>query len=295
MFGSGARTSSKSSHVRLQFVCLSVLTFTVLVAVDFFVGIGDINSAFLPKLQPLAPDISSPESTKAPSKAPPPPPPPPVTAASSEDRTLELVSDSSPPSPEEEEMEEMRKSEILARNAAGLDAQVEARPLAKMAEELREKEEEEEKAHLHEQEEGASQKEGSGSSSGEEAKAGEVEGDETNGKPEQGQANGTTTPRSTTPKLEKHVRKALLKNDDVELYRVQKVRYLYCLTVSLRRDVQTTLQVLEDVHLNYYGAFDKKPPDEKSMRRKPSKAHHLLDYDVRVSPLHALRHSFSSS
>lgn len=196
-----------------------------MIAVDFFVGIGDINSAFLPKLQPLAPDISSPE-VQTPSKTPAPPPPPPVTAAPDRDMTIELVSDSAGPSPEEEEMEEMRKSEILARNAAGLDAQVEARPLAKMAEELREKEEEEEKAHMQEQqEEGASQKDGSGG--GEEGQAAGLGegGGETNGKPSLSQVNGsgTTTPRSTTPKPEKHVRKALLKNDDVELYRVQKV------------------------------------------------------------------------
>ena len=43
------------------------------------------------------------------------------------------------------------------------------------------------------------------------------------------------------------------------------------------------MQVLEDVHRNYYAAFDKKSSDEKTSRRKMSRAHHLMDYDVRVS------------
>ncbi len=101
------------------------------------------------------------------------------------------------PSAEEEELAVLRKSEILARNAVALDAQVEQRPLAKMQEELQEEED---------AQEADSQEEAGGN------------GD----KP----SDDTDIPRSTTPKSEKHVRKALLKNDDVELNRVQRVGIL---------------------------------------------------------------------
>lgn len=62
MFGSGARISSKSFHVGyhqlyiFQSVDVSLLD-------DFFIGIGDINSTFLPKLEPLT--AGSPTQTAA--------------------------------------------------------------------------------------------------------------------------------------------------------------------------------------------------------------------------------------
>lgn len=60
-FGSGVQTLSKSSHVRV--VVLSSLKTHLtnfLSQDDFFVGIGDINSAFLPKVELLAPAVPSP-------------------------------------------------------------------------------------------------------------------------------------------------------------------------------------------------------------------------------------------
>lgn len=103
-------------------------------------------------------------------------------------------------------MAELEKTEILARNADALDAQLEERPLAKKQEQLQEEEDESEKS--------VADTNGT-NEHGEEAKAGQgAEGE-----------GATTEPaKSTTPKPEKHVRKALLKNDDTELVRVQKVR-----------------------------------------------------------------------
>jgi hypothetical protein len=61
MFGSGVRTLSRSSHVRAAICVMHYEFLTCIVALDdFFVGIGDINSAFLPKIEPLAPAVSSP-------------------------------------------------------------------------------------------------------------------------------------------------------------------------------------------------------------------------------------------
>lgn len=94
---------------------------------------------------------------------------------------------------EEAELAELAKTEILARNADALDAQLEERPLAKKQEQLQE---------TDDSAEGAAEIGANGHSETlEESEA----------------------PRPTTPKPEKHVRKALLKNDDVELVRVQKV------------------------------------------------------------------------
>ncbi|THG99880.1 hypothetical protein EW026_g2562 [Hermanssonia centrifuga] len=179
---------------------------------DFFVGIGDINSAFLPKLEPLTPTLPSGASRPGMTK-PPAGPIPPETAVPDMDPIssplhTEITPDESvSPSAEEEELAVLRKSEILARNAVALDAQVEQRPLAKMQEELQEEED---------AQEADSQEEAGGN------------GD----KP----SDDTDIPRSTTPKSEKHVRKALLKNDDVELNRVQRL--------------------LEEVHQRYYDAYD---------------------------------------
>ena len=134
----------------------------------------------------------------------------------------DLTSDDTILTPEEEELAEIRKGEILARNAAGLDAVMEERPLAKMEEQLREAEEKEEAEHGKiENKEKEEAKEGEGEEEREETgKEGEAS-EATNGKAPG--TNGTTTSRSSTPKPEKHARKALLKNDDYELHRVQKV------------------------------------------------------------------------
>ncbi|KAI0347959.1 hypothetical protein BDW22DRAFT_1350081 [Trametopsis cervina] len=208
---------------------------------DFFVGIGDINSAFLPKLQSLTPDIPQDPSSASVAKIP--------TASVSSTPALPSPV-SSPPAQvtsgvdvtdeEQAQLDEMVKTEILARNADALDAQLEARPLAKMQEQLQEAED------------------ASGATNGSKTPSTNGEAEDSTTAPE------SQLPRSTTPKPEKHVRKALLKNDDVELLRVQKL--------------------LEDVHKQYYDAYDSRPHPNEHIKRKPS--HKRLElaerYDVRL-------------
>ncbi|TFK41987.1 hypothetical protein BDQ12DRAFT_677487 [Crucibulum laeve] len=80
---------------------------------DFFVGIGDINSSFLPKIQPMT--VSSTVPKPVPDKP----------STSSEKST-----------PEEIEAAEKVATAMLTQNNAALEAQLEQRPLAKKQEEL---------------------------------------------------------------------------------------------------------------------------------------------------------------
>ncbi|EKM61406.1 uncharacterized protein PHACADRAFT_204575 [Phanerochaete carnosa HHB-10118-sp] len=200
---------------------------------EFFVGIGDINSAFLPKQVPLTPLPQVATTPGLPSTS---------SAASEPDTSVTPV----PSDVTEEELAEIEKTEILARNADALDAQLEERPLAKMQEELQEAEDED--------------------ADGVDAEALESSSPTVNGdspKP----TNGAEADRSPTPHREKHHhRKALLKNTDTELVRVQRI--------------------LEEVHRQYYAAYDERPKEEKEkhIKRKPSK-HHVeppSPYDVRL-------------
>ncbi|KAH9897828.1 hypothetical protein C8Q73DRAFT_788059 [Cubamyces lactineus] len=210
---------------------------------DFFVGIGDINSAFLPKLEPLVPVA--------------PPPPPPVMADPSlvtseveaeveldgeddddddEDDLEDVIASDSPSSPgEDERLAEIEKNEILSRNTQALEAQVEERPLAKKQEELQET----------------------------------ANGDSTSAdQPATGVApatNGSDPSAEQKPKRERHVRKALLKNDDTELERVKKI--------------------LELVHERFYSAWEKRKPEDepKTNKRKHGKRTEAqIEYDVRT-------------
>ncbi|KAJ7508560.1 hypothetical protein B0H11DRAFT_33549 [Mycena galericulata] len=87
---------------------------------DFFVGIGDINSAFLPKIEPLTP--------KEPPKAEPAPP--------SADPGQVAPSSPAPVSPAAAAQAELTQKALLTQNTIALEAQVEERPLAKKQEEL---------------------------------------------------------------------------------------------------------------------------------------------------------------
>ncbi|KAJ7201354.1 hypothetical protein GGX14DRAFT_552029 [Mycena pura] len=93
---------------------------------DFFVGIGDINSAFLPKIDPLGP--------AAPTKAPTPAPPAGVPASG--DPAQVTPSPLQPVSPTDAAREELAEKAMLTQNTIALEAQVEERPLAKKQEEL---------------------------------------------------------------------------------------------------------------------------------------------------------------
>lgn len=171
--------------------------------VEFFVGIGDINSSFLPKQVPIAalpPDANRPASPPSDIASPGPTPPlSPFSSASTNSDTSE------------EELAEIEKTEILARNADVLDAQLEERPLAKMQEELQEAEDAKEAAI-----EAAAEKESTPVVNGA-AEAG------TNGHGDDGENAAEPPARLSTPPKEKHTRKALLKNTDTELTRVQRV------------------------------------------------------------------------
>ncbi|KAI0334357.1 hypothetical protein GY45DRAFT_1351503 [Cubamyces sp. BRFM 1775] len=209
---------------------------------DFFVGIGDINSAFLPKLEPLVPVA--------------PPPPPPVTADPNtviseeveaeeveldgedddddEDDLEDVIASSESPG-EDERLAEIEKNEILSRNTQALEAQVEERPLAKKQEELQE------------------------TVNGEAAPSDQPATDVAPA------TNGSDASAEQKPKRERHVRKALLKNDDTELERVKKI--------------------LELVHERFYSSWEKRKPEDepKTGKRKHGKRTEAqIEYDVRT-------------
>lgn len=153
---------------------------------DFFVGIGDINSAFLPKLDTSTTSISpmppppagrKPQTIARPTT---PPPAPDSVSSASQSSTVD-----------EEAAEEILQKEMMARNSLALEAQVEERPLAKLQEELQEV------ANGQHESEGPATESASGKSE--------------------------NTSRSPEPPGERHHRKALLKNDDTELQRVKRL------------------------------------------------------------------------
>jgi RNA polymerase II subunit A-like phosphatase len=154
---------------------------------DFFIGIGDINSSFLPKVDPLTPTLpSTPLSAKtatSKNRA--------TNPSNSSGFTKPAAVDTSPripSSPVEEEIAELQTTAMLTRNNAALDAQLEERPLAKKEKELQEHEIQE----LHQAE----------------------------------RLEAIPNVKEPSPKPEKHHKKALLKNDDYELIRIGKVRVL---------------------------------------------------------------------
>ncbi|KAH6917087.1 hypothetical protein BKA70DRAFT_1382097 [Coprinopsis sp. MPI-PUGE-AT-0042] len=142
---------------------------------DFFVGIGDINSTFLPKL-----DASSLT------------PPPPQVSTDKESKTTNgalpnpLAKDGTTADGNETVIAQ-DKTILVNENNAALDAQLEERPLAKKEKELQEHEE-----------------------------AAELE------QTESPTPSASESP-DPTPQSHHHHRKALLKNDDIELQRVGKI------------------------------------------------------------------------
>lgn len=198
---------------------------------DFFVGIGDINSAFLPKVELLAPAVPSPSLAK--------PPSPPVS--DTEASSLE------PSTPEEREKAEMESKAMLTQNSMALEAQVEERPLAKKQEALLESD-------------------GTGSTT--------PPGDPSPKHPK------SDMKAAESPKVEKVQRKALLKNDDVEL---QRVGYL-----------------LGEVHRRFFSSYDNRTPEDRGKKRRPtltrSKAHDVTKIipQMRMDTLHGVHILFSS-
>jgi RNA polymerase II subunit A-like phosphatase len=166
---------------------------------DFFVGIGDINSTFLPKLEPLT-AATSPRPVGSEPKEPPVEggadsqnlPGASQTTTSEPGTTTPLSTTIPVPSDDGAERAQLAANAMLKQNNLALEAQLEERPLAKKQEALQEGDA---AAHDHIQH------------NAENTPAAGV------------QANQED---SSTHKHEK--RKALLKNDDYELQRVAKVR-----------------------------------------------------------------------
>ncbi|KAG5652920.1 hypothetical protein H0H81_003063 [Sphagnurus paluster] len=166
---------------------------------DFFVGIGDINSTFLPKLESLTPILPADPGPKLPSN-------PNNEKLDSTDSQVTPVSvddgDSLPPTPlvvaevvsvESDEVD-LAKTTMVTRNNLALEAQLEERPLAKRQEALSEGDPPHEHHHHPHHHQADAKK------ADDDAEMKEVK-------------------RSITPKPE---RKALLKNDDFELERISK-------------------------------------------------------------------------
>ncbi|CAL1694574.1 unnamed protein product [Somion occarium] len=214
---------------------------------DFFVGIGDINSAFLPKLEPLTPMLSPPEPIS-------PSPPAPISPEDAEspevaeDVETDVISTSenvvvaiNTPSEQEDEEDAIRKSEILIRNHQALDAQVEERPLAKKQEALLE-------------EAAAATSPPSGLGINGNGSHPPVNGEDSN-------LPAAAATAGPSPKKEKVVRKALLKNDDTELTRVQ--------------------EILEEVHRQFYESYDAREEERKtSQKHTKRKEHGHVPYDT---------------
>ncbi|KAF5384884.1 hypothetical protein D9615_001109 [Tricholomella constricta] len=168
---------------------------------DFFVGIGDINSTFLPKLESLTPTLPPMTPPAIDAKG------PPVlgTAEKTDNYSQETTLDASAPPPptplvipepappEEDEGVDLTKT-MVTRNNLALEAQLEERPLAKKQEALSEGE----TPHVHHHHHHHHKDEH---------------------KPE-AEAEVKEEERPPTPK---HERKALLKNDDFELDRISKL------------------------------------------------------------------------
>ncbi|KAG6915259.1 hypothetical protein DXG01_012444 [Tephrocybe rancida] len=166
---------------------------------DFYVGIGDINSTFLPKLEPLAPVMPSgpPPSTAAKLPA------SPGTDAHTSDALVDALSAPTPlmvpelAPPPDSDSSDLTKTAMVTRNNLALEAQLEERPLAKKQEALSEGDVPHEHHHHHHSEESLTP--------------------EPAPKEEKAKEERSTTPG---PRPE---RKALLKNDDYELDRVSKI------------------------------------------------------------------------
>ena len=200
MYGNGVQTLSKSYLVRRS-VALFLIGLDLYLD-DFFVGIGDINSTFLPKIEPLT-AATSPRPAGGEAK---------VLAQQGADisETLSPESQTTMPeasitsditslsttipvsSVEETERAQLAANAMLKQNNLALEAQLEERPLARKQEALQESDT---AAHEHTQH------------SMEDKPAAGVE------------------VKQVESSLHKHEkRKALLKNNDFELERVAKVR-----------------------------------------------------------------------
>ncbi|ESK92148.1 rna polymerase ii ctd phosphatase [Moniliophthora roreri MCA 2997] len=189
---------------------------------DFFVGIGDINSAFLPKLEPLTAATSPPSTPSSTS----------TTSTKVGGLTPEPVGE--PP----DESPQTSKEAMITRNSLALEAQVEERPLAKRQEALQDPS----KGSQPKPNDQAVADPSSTTSSGAEGNKEQVES-------------------AAEAKPEKIPRKALLKNDDTELDRINKL--------------------LNEIHERFFTEYDARAENAKapSSRRRRSVSS-ITPYDV---------------
>lgn len=146
--------------------------------------------------------------------------------------------------------EEILQKEMMVRNSQALEAQVEERPLAKLQEELQEV------------------------ANGEHESEGPVA--------ESAPGKSVSTSRPPESSGERHHRKALLKNDDIELRRVKRVSRS---SSSIRINLNC-FQLLDGVHQQFYEAYDdrrlEKGKTKLASKAKPSAS---VLYDTRVGTL----------
>ncbi|KAI6007141.1 hypothetical protein EDD15DRAFT_2152913 [Pisolithus albus] len=183
---------------------------------DFFVGIGDINSTFLPKVDPLGSACYDQNSQGKSASTP-----------ALGESVVPTASPSPLSQPEEMEQAERESKAMLTRNSLALEAQVEERPLAKKQEELQ------------------------------------------TASNQAGETSGQNTPSESPSSVPSHEhskdvspRKALLKNDDIELKRVG--------------------DLLESVHRWFYTAYDSYSAEEHKHKRTspPTGTSSAKPYDV---------------
>ncbi|KDR85564.1 hypothetical protein GALMADRAFT_234505 [Galerina marginata CBS 339.88] len=211
---------------------------------DFFIGIGDINSSFLPKVEPLTPTMptpnpspSTPHAAKADSINGSPVPSSPSTHLGADIGIDSITTPATLPGiAGEAETADAETTAMLTQNNAALDAQLEERPLAKKEKELQ-AHEVEILEHQH----------------AEEVAAAAVE--------VASPAATATNVKEPSPKPEKVHKKALLKNDDYELDRIGRL--------------------LSEVHSRFFGAYDARSPE--NARRKTGPASKAFDV-TRIIP-----------
>ncbi|KAG7099766.1 hypothetical protein E1B28_001579 [Marasmius oreades] len=195
---------------------------------EFFIGIGDINSAFLPKLEPLTGATPSPNA-----------PPPKASEEGSEVLAPDPLTPSQPE--DTQKLSKLSKEVMMNENSLALEAQVEERPLAKRQEELQDAPVEE---NYHS-----------------ETPSSDVESSPSSDHPDDGRDKAVPIP---VAKQQKTPRKALLKNDDRELDRVNNL--------------------LDEIHRRFFTEYDNKSSkDHKSNKSRTSKKE--VAYDVtRIIP-----------
>ncbi|KAL0068527.1 CTD phosphatase Fcp1 [Marasmius tenuissimus] len=194
---------------------------------EFFIGIGDINSAFLPKLEPLT--AATPEPIT----------PPQESSTTTETLAPDPLAPTQPDAPQT-----VSKEIMITQNSLALEAQVEERPLAKRQEQLQDIPKPNEDSSV----------ETSTATSPETAEAAPQDENAEQGKNEA---------QSTAPvKMEKTPRKALLKNDDKELDRVNNL--------------------LNEIHRQFFDEYDSR---KNSKHPKPHKSKKEVGHDVtRIIP-----------